>query len=56
MVVKTRRMSTEQITSFTNQLCSLQLRECSTIRTVMSVQRKDGFTRPTGDDAEHWTD
>ena len=49
-------MNTEQIKSFTNQLCSIQLRGSNAIRKVMSVQRKDGITRPTGGYPEHWTD
>ena len=56
MIVNTGRMNTEQIKNFTNQLCSIQFRGSSAIRKVMSVHRKDGVTRPTGDYPEHWTD
>ena len=56
MVVSTGKMNTEQIKNFTNQLCSIQSRGSNTIKKVMSVQRKDGITRPTGDYPEHWTD
>ena len=56
MVVNTGKMNTEQIKRFTNQLCSIQLQGYSAIKKIMSVQRKDGITRPTGDYPEHWTD
>ena len=56
MAVNTGKMNTEQIKSFTNQLCSIQLRGSNAIRKVMSVHRKDGITRPFGDYPEHWAD
>ena len=56
MVVNTGKMNTEQIRSFTDQLCSIHFRGSNTIKKVMSVHRRDGSTRPTGDYPEHWTD
>ena len=56
MVVSTGKMSTNQVTSFTSQLCSLQLRGADAIRKVMSVHCKNGVTRPTGDYPERWND
>ena len=38
MVVNTGKMNDAQIRSFTNQLCSIQLGESSTIRRIMSVR------------------
>ena len=55
-VVSTGMVSTEQFKNFTNQLCSIQSRGSNAIRKVMSVQCKNGITRPTGDYPEHWTD
>ena len=49
MIVNTREMNTDHIKSFTIQLCSVQFRGSNAIKKVMSVPRKDGITRPTGD-------
>ena len=56
IVVSTGKMNTKRIKSFTNHLCSVQLRGSSAIRKIMFVRHKDGITRPTGDYPEHWTD
>ena len=49
-------MKAEQVKSFTDQLCSLQLGGSDAIKRIMSVQCKNGVTRPIGDYPAHSND
>ena len=56
MIVNTGKMNADQVKNFTNQLCSLKLRGSGAIKKIMSVQCKNGVTRPTGHYPEPWND